>query len=421
MTLFSIHLRTETTLIYGPGEFNSVEAEIMEILEKAKILGEAGRYDSCGPKMCEVRVNSGLGGVYHAKAEHKTCRLFKTLMDNSCSYDCRYCSNASGCSKRKASYEPREVADVFSYLRKTVSVDGLFLSSAVSDEPDKVTEKMIETVKIIRHERGFRGYIHFKVIPGTSKDLIKQAAAMSNRMSVNIEAPSSQVLSELSSCKDYKNDLLRRQRWISKLGLSGGQSTQMIINDMSTDIDVLKTADRQYRTLRLRRVYFSAFAPVKGTPLESAQPGSPVRQNRLYNVDFLMRDYGYVLKEFLAVMDGGMLPREDPKLAMARKTFDRPVDINEASYDELIRIPGIGPGTASKILAFRSGGYGSGEDGESMMEHEEHRELEEKAADSGKRNMITSFAELKRFGGHAARARPFIEICGKRQKMLSEY
>ncbi|UCH12315.1 MAG: hypothetical protein JSW18_05740, partial [Candidatus Omnitrophota bacterium] len=119
----------------------------MNTLEKAKVLTHSGSYDSCGPKACEVTVNSGLGGIYYAKAEHRTCRLFKTLMDNSCSFDCKYCANStSSCDKRKASYEPSELASLFIHLMKKLWVDGLFLSSAVNGNPDKVTVKMLEAV-----------------------------------------------------------------------------------------------------------------------------------------------------------------------------------------------------------------------------------------------------------------------------------
>jgi len=357
-------------------------------LEKARILGDAGRYDSCGPKACEVKVENGLGGIYHAKAEHKTCRIFKTLMDNSCSFDCRYCSNAAGCSKNKASYEPEEVAGLFDYLVKNLAVEGLFLSSGVSGNPDKATEKMIEAVKIARTKYRFRGYVHFKVLPGTSYELVKQASELSNRMSVNIEAPNSSIMQELSGCKDYSIDILRRQRWISKLGLGGGQSTQMIINDMSTDKDVLKMSDWEYEKLDLRRVYYAAFRPVKGTPLENEKATPLTRQNRLYNSDFLMRDYGYKLKELYEIMDEGMLPREDPKLALAKATFDRPLDLNEASYEELIRVPGIGPKTAKTIIL--NGG-------------------------------VKKYEELHKLGGWVKRARPFIEINGKRQSMLGDF
>jgi predicted DNA-binding helix-hairpin-helix protein len=361
----------------------------MEVLEKAKILGKAGHYDSCGPKMCEVNVNSGLGEIYYAKAEHKSCRIFKTLMDNNCSFDCKYCQNSNKCAKKKVSYEPEELAKVFDYLRKNLQVNGLFLSSAVAGNPDKVTEKMIEAVKIIRYKQNFHGYVHFKVLPGTSYEMVKQAAELSDRMSINIEAPNKEVLSELSTCKDYHNDLLKRQAWVSKMNLSGGQSTQMIINDMSTDKDVLKMTNWEYESLDLHRVYYSAFHPVKGTPLENAKPESLTRQNRLYNVDFLMREYDYKIKEFDAIMEDEMLPQEDPKLALAKANFDSPVDINEASYEELIRVPGIGPKTAKKIV--------------------------------NKKEKITKYEQLNYLGGWIERAKPFIEIAGKRQTSLLQF
>jgi predicted DNA-binding helix-hairpin-helix protein len=360
----------------------------MNTFEKAKILGSAGHYDSCGPKMCEVNVNEGLGGIYYAKAEHETCRIFKTLMDNNCSFDCKYCQNSNKCTKQKAKFEPEELAGLFNYLHENLEVKGLFLSSAVAGNPDKVTERMIDAVKLVRHKYNFKGYVHFKVLPGTSYELIKQASELSNRMSINIEAPNKEVLSELSSCKDYHHDILKRQAWVSRLKLSSGQTTQMIINNMSTDKDVLKMTNWEYDKLNLKRVYYSAFHPVKGTPLENAKAESKERQNHLYNADFLIRDYGFKIKEFEPILEEGMLPKEDPKLALAKSTFESPVDINEAGYEDLIRVPGIGPRTARKIISSKK---------------------------------IENYEQLNRLGASINRAKPFIEVCGKRQKTLLQF
>ena len=241
----------------------------MNTIQKAKILTESSFYDSCGPKACEVRLNKGLGGIYHAKSEHKTCKIFKTLMDNSCSFDCSYCANSKhSCNKQKASYEPEELASLFKTIVNKRIAEGLFLSSGIPKDPDEVVEKMLSAVKIIRHKQHFRGYIHFKILPVTSKELIKQAAELSSRMSINLEAPNSSSLSEVSSCKDYKIDILRRQAWISRLNLSGGQTTQIIVNNISTDKDILKMTKWEYEAFKLRRMYFSAFKPVKGTPMK---------------------------------------------------------------------------------------------------------------------------------------------------------
>jgi len=360
----------------------------MDVLEKAKILGKAGKYDSCGPKMCEVNVENSLGGVYHAKAEHKNCRIFKTLMNNECSFDCKYCANSGHKSKKNVKYEPKELAKVFMHLHRKLAVNGLFLSSGVAGDPDKVTEEMLKAVKLIRYHHNFKGYVHFKVLPGTSYELVRQASELSNRMSINIEAPSRDVLHELSSCKDYKIDIIKRQAWISKMGLRSGQATQMIVNRLSTDKDILKMVDWEYKALDLRRIYFSAFAPIKGTPLENEKPESLSRQNRLYNSDFLLREYDFKVKELKSIMDDGMLPREDPKLALAKANFEGALDINEASYEQLIRIPGIGPKTARRILYSKK---------------------------------ISSYYDLHKLGGWVKRAKPFIEVNGKRQTRLIDF
>jgi len=359
----------------------------MNILEKAKILGEAGKYDSCGPKACEVKVNEGLGGIYHAKAENQNCKLFKTLMDNTCKMDCKYCGNSSGCKTKKASYEPKELAGLFTHLQKKLDVEGLFLSSGINGDPNKVTEKMIEAVKILRYEYKFKGYVHFKVLPGTSYELIKQASELSTRMSINIEAPNKAIMSELSSCKDFKIDILRRQAWISKLTKS--QTTQVILNKSSTDKDILKMTRWEYEKIGLKRMYFAAFRPVKGTPLEKEKAEPMSRQNHLYNVDFLVRSYNYSYKELNNIMDDGMLPKEDPKLALAKANFEGHVDINEADYAELIRIPGIGPKTAENIL--------------------------------NSRVKITKYEQLRNFGTQINRAKPFISVDGKKQMRLGDF
>ncbi|GIU70404.1 MAG: putative DNA modification/repair radical SAM protein [Candidatus Woesearchaeota archaeon] len=373
--------------------------EALNTFEKAQILSNASHYDSCGPKMCEVNINKGLG-IYYAKAEHETCKIFKTLMANSCSFDCKYCINSNTCKKIKAKYEPEELANLFNYLHKNLDVKGLFISSAIVGNPDKITEQMIDSVSIIRNKYNFNGYIHFKVLPGTSNYLIKQASQLVNRMSINIEAPNKNVLSELSSCKDYHNDLLKKQAYISKLNLNSGQTTQMIVNEFSTDKEILKMANWEYENLKLKRVYYSAFHPVKGTPMENHKPEKIERQNRLYNVDFLIREYNFKLEEFYEIMDNDNLPNEDPKLALAKKYFDKPIEINEAEYDELIRIPGIGPKSAKAII---------------------NKTQINKKQNTQKKEKITKIEQLKNLGCKIEKALPFIKINGKRQTKLLEY
>jgi len=310
-------------------------------------------------------------------------------MTNKCSFDCKYCANSSSSKscKKKVSYKPEELASLFDYLVKKLDVHGLFLSSAVDKSPDKMTEEMIKAVKLIRFRHGFRGYIHFKVLPGTSYELVKQASELSNRMSINIEAPNKSILSELSSCKDFKIDILKRQAWISKF--SKNQTTQFIVSGNSSDKDILKMLKWEYEKLKLKRIYFAAFKPVKGTLMEGERAVPDYRQNHLYNVDFLIRRYGYDLKEIERVFNSeGMLPNQDPKLAIAKANFNRAVDINSMSYKELIRVPGIGPLTAHCIL---------------------------------KGGKIRCYSDLHKLGGQVRRAKPFIKVNGLSQKMLGEW
>jgi predicted DNA-binding helix-hairpin-helix protein len=272
-----------------------------------------------------------------------------------------------------------------------LDVNGLFLSSGVARDPDYETSRMIDAVKLVRQDFGFKGYIHFKVLPGVSRHLIVEASKYADRMSINVEAPNKSILSQYSTCKDFRNDILKRQSWIQSIHPKSGQSTQVVLSNISTDKDILKLMRYEYEYMALKRVYYSSFIPVPGTALENEPAEPKIRESRLYNVDFLIRLYGYKYKEFLQIMDDEMLPRTDPKLALAKFSFERPLDINESSYGDLIRIPGIGPKTASAILA------------------------------RCKNGKIDSYAQLDALGATVERAKPFISLNGMRQSSLGEF
>lgn len=359
----------------------------MDIMQKAKLLGDAGHFDSCGPKQCEIKVKNSLSGLYHAESENRNCVMLKTLMSSSCTYDCKYCPNSTRSrEKNPVEYTPEELAKLFNYTRTKLNTNGLFLSSGVTNNPDVAMEKMIDAVKIVR--KTFNGYVHMKILPGASLDKVKQAAELSDRLSINIETPNSSTLKEMSDCKDYKADILRRQAWISKMRIS--QSTQMIVSSHSTDKEVLSMTSWEYDSLKVSRVYYSAFQPVKNTVMENERPESYNRQNRLYNADFLLNKYGFQKKEIFSIMDDGMLPRGDPKLAIAMANNEH-IDVNEATYDELIRIPGIGPKTAQMIIARR------------------------------KAEKITRYSQLEFMGSLLERSKPFMDVGGRRQALLSEF
>jgi putative DNA modification/repair radical SAM protein len=373
----------------------------MNTLEKVQVLGESAKWDNCASSASnrKVKTNDRIGnaagcGICHSFTEDGRCiSLWKTLYSNACSFDCKYCANSAGCNKKTTSFKPEEFAKVFMSLYVRNYVEGLFISSAVQKDADNTTEKMIHAVEIIRQKYKFQGYIHFKVLPGTNYDLIKYASDFSDRMSVNLEVPNSSRMADISSVKNYKTDILRRQSWLKRMKLHSGQTTQLVVGSSDeTDLEILKMIDWEYENIKLKRAYYSAFLPVPKTPLEKKAKIPLLREHRLYNIDFMMRKYDISLKEFREIMDSGMLPKIDPKLALARKHFDSGIDVNEAGWNDLIRVPGIGPRSAMRILELQKN-----------------------------KIKIKKKEQLKNIGVVLKRATPFLTLSGRRQKMLFEY
>ena len=336
-------------------------------LNKVRELSDAGRFDLCSScttpeyrqKYTEDAITqASLGGIYHAHiTDGKTVPIFKTLMSNSCTHDCNYCTNSTNCKnkKQKSMYSPDELAKVFNHLRKNNQVHGLFLSSGIVKDADFTTERMIDAVKIVRNKFNFKGYIHFKALPGVSFDLLKEAKNYATRMSINLESTSKERINELTSIKEYKSDILRRQSWIKKLQPNGGQTTQMVIGGAGeTDWEVMKMMKWEYENMKLHRMYYSTFTPVKNTPFEDKTAAPKWRGNRLYNVDWLYRVYNYDFKELKELLTDEMLPNQDPKITHAKMFLEKPVDISKANYEELIKVPGIGPKTARNIIQRRT-------------------------------------------------------------------
>ena len=371
----------------------------MNTLQKIKTLGTAANYDTvCGSPRSTKIANDSLTDtvssfIYKSRSENYDCRLFKVLMTNKCKHDCRYCANRCSRQKNLTEFEPDELADVFQDLRRKGLVNGLFLSSGVCGDSEKTAEKMIKAVEIIRQKYFFTGYVHFKILPGVSRDLVKRAGEIADRLSINIEAPNKEFLSEISSTKDMKNDILKRQRWIKEQNITGGQTTQLIVGSAGeSDWDILKTVDHEVKEFSLRRFYFSAFSPVKNTPFENKEQTPLQREKRLYNVEFMLREYGFDFRKFKEILnDKDNLPNIDPKIALANETIESPVDINEASYNELLQVPGIGMKTAAKIIVER------------------------------KRNRIMKYEHLHKIGTAVERAKPYIKVNGMTQRRLGDW
>lgn len=373
----------------------------MNTLEKVKILSAAGKYDvcastsSCRRTPAKNRIGSvASSGICHSFTPDGRCiSLFKILYTNFCSFDCKYCPNT--CASKKVSFEPEELANLFIKLYLGNYVEGLFLSSGVLKDPDKTTEKILECIELIRQKYKFRGYIHSKIIPGTSYDLVKRLVEISDRVSINVETSSKSRLSEISPSKSFRTDILRRQSWVRRIAykkLPAGQTTQFIVGAAGeTDIEILKLMSWEYKKMKLKRCYFSAFNPVEKTPLEKKEKTPLWRENRLYQVDWLLRKYNFQVSEIAGIMEEGFLRNEDPKFLLAKQYFDKPLDINESSFEELIKVPGIGLTAAKRISIFR------------------------------KKNRIKGYQQLKNMGVVLKRAKPFLKINGCYQKNLGDF
>jgi putative DNA modification/repair radical SAM protein len=330
--------------------------------KKLEVLGMGTKYDVCHSSSTRDEFDNFKMGICHSFTHDGRCvSLFKTLFTNSCSHQCNYCMNASGCTRRPEiySYTPHELAQITIGLYRSNYIEGLFLSSGAGRDCDLIMERMIEAARMLREEHSFQGYIHLKVLPGASLSHIQEAAELADRVSINLEASSKSRMDEMSSTKDYEKDIIQRQRYIrdlsSKVSLPAGQTTQLVVgaSDESDD-EIFRRVLYEYQEIGVRRAYFSAFTPIEGTPFES-RPGEPLwREHRLYQVDWLYRIYGFTPGEIrLAFDEEGFLGNSDPKLAIARGWQSSPVDPNVASYRDLIRVPGIGPRSAQRIVGIR--------------------------------------------------------------------
>jgi len=336
----------------------------MEIQDKLETLAAAAQFDVCSYNgVHEVNRAPSRFIFRAAMSGGGSISIFKVLLTNVCTNDCAYCVNRADRDIRRTSFSPEELARLFMQLHSRKLVQGLFLSSGVAGNASLTMESMVKTVEILRHRYKFQGYIHLKILPGASFDYVEEGCRLANRVSVNMEAPTVQHLSRLSSRKDLYQGILEPMYWVKKLKAANdrlvpsGQTTQFVVGAAGeTDRDILRTTTALYQELALQRVYFSAFRPVRNSPLEGQPPTPPLREHRLYQTDWLLRVYGFTHSEVeLALGRTGNLPlSRDPKLVIAGKQhWLFPVDVNAASYDELLRVPGIGPASAKRIIETR--------------------------------------------------------------------
>ncbi len=296
--------------------------------------------------------------------------LFKTLYSSRCRMDCLYCPFSIYSRIERSEWSVDELVRVFIESVKSGRVNGLFLTSSLFSDPDVVVEREVEVVSRVRRS-GFRGYVHVRLMPGASKSLVSYAAMLADRAGFNVEAPEKHFQEIAPSKADWRQDILKRIEWLvhfkrrfqgekSAPGmLRSGVDTQLVLGASSeTDLEVLETAWMLLR-MGVDRIYISRFQPYRHTPLENRDPESKVRALRVMQAIELMRLYGFTLDDLKTIInEHGMLPRRDPKIAYAEANKNLyPIDVNEASYKELLKIPGVGPRTARRILRVRELGF----------------------------------------------------------------
>lgn len=380
----------------------------MELLEKLSILADAAKYDVSCSSSGSSRKNTpgGIGngavaGICHSWSDDGRCiSLLKILFTNYCIYNCTYCINRASNERPRAAFTPREVADLTINFYRRNYIEGLFLSSAVMKTPDYTMELLLKTIRILREEYRFNGYIHLKAIPGADYSLIAQAGKYADRMSVNIELPSRQSLKLLAPDKNL-TDILTPMKNIGQAisqyreekkkyreadsFVPAGQSTQLIVGaSPEPDYQILKISETLYESFNLHRVYYSAYVPVNSDNLLPAVRRPPLlREHRLYQADWLLRFYKFKADELLDRENPNFDIELDPKANWALRNLEFfPVEINKADYELLLRVPGIGVKSARRIVTAR-------------------------------RNGSISYYDLEKFGVVLKRARFFITCQGK--------
>ena len=353
--------------------------EKISTMDKLKILTDAAKYDvscsSSGSSRKNTRDGLGNGavsGICHSWSEDGRCiSLLKVLFTNKCIYNCEYCINRRTNDVKRAEFSPRELADLTINFYKRNYIEGLFLSSAVIKNPDYTMELLMEVAKILRYKYKYNGYIHMKAIPGANVDLIRAMGLLVDRMSINVElakkndlallAPEKNYDSIIDSMRDVNDRKIQSKNEIAIYKhapkfLPAGQTTQIIIGASGeSDLDIITRSESLYKDFSLKRVYYSAFVPVVESKITEGIDRVPLlREHRLYQADWLLRFYGFKSRDLLNSSRPSFDLRLDPKTNWAIENIERfPLEINKATYKDLILVPGIGKVYAKRIIAAR--------------------------------------------------------------------
>jgi len=338
----------------------------MDLKEKLIILSDSAKYDASCSSSGSTRKsnkeigNTAYGGICHSFASDGRCiSLLKILMTNCCIFDCKYCINRKSNNIKRAIFTPEEICDITINFYKRNYIEGLFLSSGIIKSPDYTMELMIKTISMLRNKYHFNGYIHAKAIPGSSEILVKKLGSLVDRMSANIELPTESGLKLLAPNKETKK-VTKIMTYVknnqSKHYVPAGQSTQMIIGAThETDLDIMNKSSYMYENYKLKRVFYSAYIPVnKDKMLPTITTPPLVRENRLYQADWLLRYYGFKVRDILDNNNPNFNLLIDPKADWALRHINEfPKEINSASYIDLLKVPGIGVTSAKRIINYR--------------------------------------------------------------------
>ncbi len=361
-------------------DFVDKGGDFVDMFEKLAILAEAAKYDaSCsssgnGRKSSEgdIGASTPTGCCHSFSADGRCISLLKVLMSNACVYNCKYCISRKSNDFPRATFTPRELADLTIEFYRRNYIEGLFLSSAVIGTPDYTMEHMIEALRILREEYRFAGYIHAKAIPGCDPILTQRLGLLADRVSVNIELPSEKSLVSLapdktkegvlkpmgliqSGIEENRHDLVHYKS--TPKFVPAGQSTQMIVGaSPESDYHILHLTEGLYKKYGLKRVYYSAYIPLQEDSLLPSLDTAPplLREHRLYQADWLLRFYGFSAGEIIDEKKPMLHPEVDPKCSWAVSHLDEfPVEVNTADYEMLLRVPGIGVTGAKRIVTAR--------------------------------------------------------------------
>lgn len=312
------------------------------------------------------RVPPDLSGcITNVTAGSRRMPVLKAMSTTACERDCFYCPFRAGrSSMKRVKFTPDEMASGFMALYRAAAVEGLFLSSGIVRGGVTSQDAILDTGAILRQKHGFRGYMHLKLMPGAQRDQVREAMRLATRVSINLEAPNAARLERIAPGKLFEQELVTPLRWVDEMRqdpdsrLRASSTTELVVGPAGeSDLELLSVTDVLYRQLHLSRVYYSAFRPLVETPLADVPATDPQRQLRLYQASFLLRDYGFELEELPFAGQGDLPLAVDPKRAWADQSLaHQPVEINYAARAELLRVPGIGPQGADRILKARARG-----------------------------------------------------------------